>query len=506
MFLTETDFINKKLAAEGMLNTSDIINSLIEDDLQSQQKKRMTEGERYYVGEHDVLQVDFQAAHISETDPDTNNETLTTFKNPNKSGRQIVNPFHKILVDQKTAYIAGKEPSITINGTENKAYETLILSFADEEFNETLTDLITGASNKGVEAIHVYCTATGEFQYCIVPASELIAVYDTAYQKELQQVIRYYDITIIEGGRKYIRKRVEWWTAEEVTYYIEKEKGIYVLDSSIQHNPAAHWQSIITENGFEKRRANHSFGRVPFIFLRNNSRCTTDLQCIKSLIDAYDLISSEGTNNLLDMVDLYWAISGYGGETASAIARKLKINKAVNISDGNGKIEAKQVDLPVTGRLEWLKMLRRDIYQFGMGIDVDADKFGNAPSGVSLKFQYGLLDMKANAMAAKVKKAILELIWYFTEYYNRRNGTNYNSSLVSVALQYSAVTNDVETMGIISASEGIVSQKTLLANHPFVSDANAEMEAIEAEKKENAERFQNANISIAKAGDETNAQ
>ena len=68
--------------------------------------------------------------------------------------------------------------------------------------------------------------------------------------------------------------------------------------------------------------------------------------------------------------------------------KNFHFNIAVHISDSSGKIEAKQVELPVSGRLEYLKMLRKDIFRFGMGIDVDSDKFGTAPSGVSLKFQY----------------------------------------------------------------------------------------------------------------------
>lgn len=93
------------------------------------------------------------------------------------------------------------------------------------------------------------------------------------------------------------------------------------------------------------------------------------------MIDAYDLISSQGTNDLLDLVTLYWSIQGYGGETAGAIARKLQINRAVNVSDSSGSIDAKQIDLPVSGRIEWLKMLRRDIFNFGMGVDTDNDKW-----------------------------------------------------------------------------------------------------------------------------------
>ena len=87
---------------------------------------------------------------------------------------------------------------------------------------------------------------------------------------------------------------------------------------------------------------------MPFIILKNNHKETTDLEAVKGLIDAYDLISSEGTNNIIDLVELYWVIQGYGGDTASAISKKLQINKAVNITDSSGNVEARQVELSMS--------------------------------------------------------------------------------------------------------------------------------------------------------------
>ena len=260
-----------------------------------------------------------------------------------------------------------------------------------------------------------------------------------------------------------------------------------------------HWWSVTNLDGFDKKRQGHSWGRVPFLILKNNRNSTTDLEHIKGLIDAYDLISSEGTNNFLDLVELYWVIAGYGGETAHAIAKRLQINKAVHISDASGKIEAKQIELPVAGRLEYLKMLRKDIFHFGMGVDTDSDKFGNAPSGVSLKFQYTLLDQKAGNMIAKLKKVIKELLWFVTDDYNRTHGTNYNADDIIVDINKNIITNDVEIVGMIQSSKGIVSDKTLLAMHPFVTDVNAEMQEMEAEEKRTLEKFGNHDISLLNA-------
>ena len=319
----------------------------------------------------------------------------------------------------------------------------------------------------------------------------MLAIYDTEYQEELKELIRYYSITVLKDGRQCLRKRVEWWTEKDVTYYEETEENIYARDINRSINPSPHFWQVTSLNGLEQRRTPHSWGRVPFIILKNNDEMTTDLQKVKGLIDAYDLISSQGTNDLLDLVALYWVIQGYGGETAKSIARKLQLNRAVNVigSDG-GKISAEQVDIPVTGRLEWLKMLRRDIFNFGMGIDVDSDRFGNAPSGVSLKFQYTLLDLKANAVSAKLKRAIKELLWYVTEDINRRNGTSYDSGLIEVSLNKTMITNDMETVQILTQSKGLISDKTIIARHPFVDDVNEELKELEAQEKKEQEKWE----------------
>lgn len=483
--------------AEGALNESDILKYIINDDIDSVQKKNMQKGERYYNGEHDVLQKDFRISKILETDEQTEKEICKPFQNVNRSNHKNINAFLKILVDQKTAYLVSKEPTIKVSGaeesTQKKAYEKMLCEFADDNFNEVLQDLVTGASCKGFEVLHIYYDDNGELQYCIVPANEIIAIYDTNNQKELLEVIRYYDITVVENGQKYIRKKVEWWTKQNVTYYIEKESNLFVKDTSISVNPAPHYWSITTLDGFQKNKQGHSWGRVPFLLLKNNRNSTTDLEHIKGLIDAYDLISSEGTNNFLDLVELYWVIYGFGGDNASSTLKKLQINKAVNMmsSGSDGRIEAKQIELPVAGRLEFLKMLRKDIFHFGMGVDTDSDKFGNAPSGVSLKFQYTLLDQKAGNMIAKLRKVIKELLWFVTEDYNSKHNTAYDANDIQIDINKNIITNDVEMVNMIQASKGIVSDKTLLAVHPFVSDVNAEMQEIEAQEQKAIEKFGN---------------
>ncbi|MBQ3568007.1 MAG: phage portal protein [Anaerotignum sp.] len=476
MFITEMELLKARLAAGKRLNDSHILKEILLEDSSSERKRKMEEGERYFRGEHDILQKDFRRSPVSETGQD-GEERMQMFFNPNRSNHHCVNPFHHTLVTQKTAYLVGREPTITVKGG-NMEFEKMLAEASDEQFNGTLQRWIIGAANKGVEYLHVYYDEEGEFRYCIVPAEEIIAVYDEVYQQDLKEVIRYYDIKVLDGGREKTRRRVEWWTADSVTRYTEDSNGEF-----LQEDTGGHWAVTEMLDGEEKETLHHGWGRVPFIPLRNNEREMTDLQPVKGLIDAYDYISSEGTNTLLDMVDLYWVIQGYGGETAGAVARKLQVNKAVQISDSSGSVEAKQVELPVEGRLDWMKMLRKDIFHFGMGVDTDSDDWGRSASGVALKFQYAMFYLKINGIIPEIRRCVKEFFRFVVEDRNRESGTDWNWKDIIVTLNTNSITDDMETMQIIQASKGIVSEKTLLGRHPFVEDVNSEMEQLERERK-----------------------
>lgn len=495
MFMTETELLKARLAAGKGLNESHILRELLREDSRSEKKKRMREGERYYRGEHDILRKDFRQSPISETGQKPGEESIRMFFNPNRSNHHCVNPFHHTLVAQKAAYLVGREPTVLVKGAgqDGGAFERALEGLADEEFNGILQRWVVGAANKGVEYLHVYYDEDGAFRYCIIPAEEVLAVYDEVYQQDLREVIRYYDIKVLENGKESTRRRVEWWTGENVSYFTENGDGEYLKDGE-----SAHWTVAEMIDGEERESTPHGWGRPPFIPLRNNDKEMTDLQLVKGLIDAYDYVSSEGTNNLLDLVNLYWVIQGYGGETAGAVAKKLQINKAVQISDSGGSVEAKQVELPVEGRLAWMKMLRKDIFHFGMGVDTDSDDWGRAASGVSLKFQYAMFYLKINGIVPEIRRALKEFFRFAVEDWNRRNGTGWDWRQIQVTLNTNGITDDVEMVQMIKESQGIVSEKTLLGKHPFVEDVNSEMALLEEERRR---KFEHDTGRIAENGD-----
>lgn len=490
MYISQMDLIKQKLASEGQLNMSNVIKSIVKDSQHNAEKEYMKVAKRYYSGEHDILQHDFRASMVYEDETCRNGREVI---NENNSNHHNVHNFYQTQVDQKVSYIAGRPLTVSVEGavaadqlkgtSENdlKTYENHVTAVtSDEQFIATVTKWLTGTSNKGVEWLHCYYDDDGNFDYVIVPAEGIIPFFDTRYQKKLVELIRYYSITVVSGGKESIRRKVEWWRPNEVTFYTENEKGEYVFDGS-----SPHWSDITTLDGEVVERRPNGWGRIPFIPLYNNIKRSSDLKRIKSLQDAYNLISSASTNNQIDLVELYWLIQGYGGETAKAIREKLQINKAVQITDPNGKIDAKQVSLSVAERIAWLDMLRTDIFALGMAIDTTADRFATAPSGVALKFLYGPLDEKAQPLINELKLALKEFFWFLTEDINAKHGAHFDSALVRVDVNKNIITNDSETIDNIMKSQGLVPDNILLNKHPYVDDVNQAL-ADMAEQREQA--------------------
>lgn len=480
LYLTETELAEAKQMAEQNQSKSKFLEWILQQHAMGEKKQRMQEGQRYFLCEHDILRRDFRQKEVSETKD--GKEELKKFYNPNRSNHKNVNPFHHTLVMQKAAYLVGREPTVTIKG-HNEMFEKEITDFCGETFNRLLYRWVVEASNSGVSYLHIYYDTDGDIAMDFVPAEELIVFYDEKKRTEMTDVIRYYDRNVWELGKRQTRRCVEWWTKEDVTYFQENKNGGFVEE---QKTP--HWIVTKAEDGEEVERIAHNWGRVPFIALQNNAEETTDLEPIKGLIDAYDLLSSEGTNNLLDLVELYWVLQGYGGEAANTVTKKLQINKAVHISDSSGHIEAKQVELPMESRMAWLKLLRKDIFHFGMGVDTDSENWGKAPSGIALQFQYAMFYLKVNGMMPEIRSAMKQMFRFLVEHWNRCDGGNRNWKDIQITLNTSGITDEWQTVQMIQASKGLVSEKTLLGKHPFVEDVNFEMEQLYLERKENVEQ------------------
>ena len=116
-------------------------------------------------------------------------------------------------------------------------------------------------------------------------------------------------------------------------------------------------------------------------------------------------------------------------------------------------------------------------------VNKDLDKFGSAPSGVALKFMYSSLDLKCNLMETEFSRGF-ELLLYFVDLYLQISGHgDYEKIDVELVFNRDMAINEAEQIQNCSNSQGIISDETLIAHHPFVSDVEEELEALKRQKE-----------------------
>jgi len=516
LYITQLELIKARLRANAAYSISDIIRNMIEDHEKSPEYAAMKAGEEYYKGNHDVLQKDFQKSYAYET-KEGNYGTETVYSpeliiNQNNSNHHNVHNYYADLIDQEVDYILGRPVVVSVEGagtdpevkSPEKLYEnSLTMVTTDEEFQPFLRKVITEARKKGKTYIHPYYNRKGELRHVVFDALSIIPVHDTEYQDEIVEFLRYYPITVIQNGREYKRRRVEWWDSEKVTYYLEDNTGNFVLESVKEGtNPAPHWfESVILGTDAEPEITGRSWGVAPIIEVKANEDRTPFLNRIKGLQDAYNLLSSKLTNDSIDLVALFWIIRGYGGELSGMIRKKLELNKAVSIDDPEGDVDAKQVTLNTSERIEYLDVLKKDIYNLGQGIMFDIERSGNVNT-TELHMRYAKLRSKANGVVVELKRGMKKLFWFITTDINENDSTSYDYRYVKVNFHYDEIINETELIDNILKMRGFVPDSILMNLVPFVDDPNQAYKEMQAQKKKEAQERADA-FSMPRASGQT---
>lgn len=452
MTMTETEKLNQFITDQKPGTPE-----WIEFHIENHDTRAMREGTRYYESENDILNRK-QYAIID-------GKKVIDHDKPNN---KIPHGYHKLLVDQKVSYLVGRPINFS---SDDETLLEHINEVMGEKWDDIANELVKEASNKGVEWLHPFIDEDGTFDYIIIPAEQVIPIYKDQKRREIEFIIRYYPFEL-DGE---LTTRVEVWDEEQVTYYMQLN-GKYVLDPTEEINPQSHFYW-----GDDKTSKGYGWGKVPFVKFMNNEQEKSDLAYYKQLIDAFDNRVSDNQNSFDEIQELVYILKGYEGQSLSEFMQNLKYYKAINV-DGDGGVDTVQGSIPMDSIDSHLDRMKESIFTFGQGIDPTQDDFGGNSSGITLKFLYSLLDLKASQTERKFRKSIQVFMWFFCEYLSISGQGEYDYKSVGYTFRYNMMTNDKENTEIARDSKGIISDATILSNHPWVNDSEAEQEQIEKER------------------------
>jgi len=103
---------------------------------------------------------------------------------------------------------------------------------------------------------------------------------------------------------------------------------------------------------------------------------------------------------------------------------------------------------------------------------------------VALKFMYALLDMKADKTERKFKKALREFLWFIAEYFKYAEKKEYDYRAIQITFNKSIILNEAEKIQSATISKGLISDETIVANHPWVENPQEELRRLEEQKQD----------------------
>ncbi|MFR4584656.1 phage portal protein [Clostridium cadaveris] len=445
--------------------TDNKVVALINDFNSSKKRQLMTVGQKYYEVDNDILK-----RKITKKVKGT--EIEETYKANNK----LAHSKYKNMVDEKVAYLLSRDYSLSCD---NEEYVKKVKDVLGKHFQYQLSGLGYEASNKGIAWLQAYVDLEGNFKTMIIPSEQCIPIWRDNSHMELESMIRVYETVIWEYEKKKTITNVEVWTTEGVSYYrLEGKLLIADYDKNNDNNgPVAH---------YKKGEEWYSWGRVPFIAFKNNRIELPDIKFVKSLLDAYDLSRSEAANYVEEVKNLIFILKGYGGEDISEFMRVLNEDRAIPIDDPeDGGVDTLTPQMDITALREHYEQLKRDLIEDGQSINKDLDKFGSAPSGVALKFMYSGLDLKCNALETEFKMGFENLLYFINIYISESNLGTYKNVDLDILFNRDMEINESEVIDNCQKSKGTISDKTIIANHPWVKDVEAEEKALEEQTKAN---------------------
>lgn len=417
------------------------------------------QAERYYRNETDILVQKPKEEDTEEEKPLRN------------ADNRIPRNFHGLIVNQKAAYMFTAPPLFDIG---NRKGNVDIVNALGDEYRKNCMELCINAANSCVGWIHYWTDEDGNFQYAVVDSKQIIPIESRNLKKKLLGVLRMYEDIDEDTGDTYTI--YEYWNDESCRTF--RRKTGESLDG-LQY----HYMFTMPDTGEMTAEYRHEFGEVPFIPFYNNNIHTNDLKNIKPLIDVYDKVYSGFINDLDDIQELIFILSGYGGTDLNGFLQDLKRYKTIKLDEDaeHPGVSTLNIEIPIEARKSVLESTRKAIFEQGQGFDPQPENFGNQ-SGEALKFMYSLLEMKAGLTETEFQLGFARLVRAICKH------AGIECNKIIQTWTRTCIKNDTEQAQICRDSVGIVSKKTILKAHPLVEDADAELKQLEKEEQEAQEK------------------
>lgn len=434
---------------------------------QSRRRRDMITGENYFYGKHDIL---FRERTVIGKDGE-----LETVKNlPNN---KIVDNQYKKMVIQKSNYLLGQPLTIQCD---NENYVQILKQFLNKKFMRTLKAIGDDSLNCGIAWLFLYYDDNGELIFKRFSPWEIIPLWKDAEHTVLEAFIRIYEVVAYEGDTEKIIEKVEVYDEAGISYFELRNGNLIPIGQ--HHVP----YFSIEDRGY-------NWEKIPLIPFKYNSKEIPLIKMVKSLQDGLNLIESNFQNQMEeDPRNTILVLVNYDGENLSEFRKNLSTYGAVkvrSVEGVSGDVRKLQVEVNSENYKLIIELFKKAIIENAMGYDAKDDRMAGNPNQMNIQSMYSDIDLDANGMETEYQASFEELLWFINTHLFNVGVGDFENEDVQIIFNRDMMLNEGEVIDNITKSVAIISNETLVAQHPWVDDPQGELERIKAQKQEELEQY-----------------
>lgn len=371
--------------------------------------------------------------------------------------KTVIN-FCKTIADSYCGYLAA--PSYISYQSEQDITDIMeILKYNDYQTQDA--DFLLDALVYGTAAELMYIDNQGQTRFRLINPCSCFGVYDDSLTGDLMYFVRMYKVN-------------DWDNTD--TYRVD----VY-SDYDIKHYTMSGDNGYLTFGAEEP----HYFSQCPAnIFILPDERSIFD--CVMSLQDAANELVSSEIDDYAAFVDSYLLLSGVDAEPEDIAA--MKENRVLLLPEGAtaAYLTKNANDTQIENIL---KRIQDSIYKIAQCPDFSSETFiGGVSSGIAIRYRLCGMENRAAKIAAAMKKALQRRVEIICGIASLKLGEEVFRD-IDIDFKRNIPEDTASLINIINSLKGTVSDATLLSQLPFISDVNAELEAVNEQKAANMELY-----------------
>lgn len=383
----------------------------------------------------------------------------------NKSYTDASKPCNKTVINYcrniASSYAGYLATPSYISYTSQQDIEDIMDILRYNDYQAEDADFLLDALVYGTAAELMFIDNAGQTRFRLINPTTCFGIFDDSLTGDLMYFVRMYKLSDWDNSNTY---RVDVYSNNDIKHYTMEGKS-----------------SELTFIGEEP----HYFSQCPAnIFSLPDEKSIFD--CIIGLQDAANELLSAEIDDFSAFCDAYLSLTG--ADIDSEDIADMKSNRVLVLPEG-ASVNWVTKSANDTQVENILKRIHDSIYRIAQCPDFSSESFvGGVSSGIAIRYRLTGMETRAALIAAEMKKALQRRVEIICGIASLKLGEEVFRD-IQIDFKRNIPEDLSAVFALVNSLKGTVSDATLLAQIPFISDVNAELEAVQAQKAANMELY-----------------